>query len=84
MNLHYSQTKIGSVSTLGWFNYLMNLHYSQTVCFKYAIFFGLTTLWIYTILKRCRKCLQHFDSLTTLWIYTILKLSSAWWIKQLV
>ena len=74
MNLHYSQTTARHCSGWSWFNYLMNLHYSQTLhSMGTEVRLCLTTLWIYTILKRTSQTVSLEKGLTTLWIYTILK-----------
>ena len=51
----------------------MDLHYSQTNLRNAHIENCFTTLWIYTILKRCMGCKNRPLRFTTLWIYTILK-----------
>ena len=40
---------------------------------KRGCFFGLTTIWNYTILKLSPRSLHTFACLTTIWNYTILK-----------
>ena len=51
----------------------MDLHYSQTENTSPENPLSFTTLWIYTILKRCGQALDWSSGFTTLWIYTILK-----------
>ena len=53
MNLHYSQTWNWGMDRCFWFVYHMNLHYSQTDCDGADDFCSLSTIWIYTTLKRC-------------------------------
>ena len=52
LNLHCSQTSIGSVSKLYRFQYPLNLHCSQTMYDDFTFLKSFNTLWIYTALKQ--------------------------------
>ena len=73
MDLHYSQTAEALEMFGCEFHYLMDLHYSQTLNTRCPLLWCFTTLWIYTILKRCSGLWSYHTRFTTLWIYTILK-----------
>ena len=83
MDLHYSQTALGTGLPRFGFTTLWIYTILKLVAGSEAVARCFTTLWIYTILKHKCACFHSWFCFTTLWIYTILKRSDFWlWIVK--
>ena len=75
--LHHSQTLYQILKVLASFEYHTFLHHSQTKAHTHSLFYRLSTIHFYIILKRIMDCSPSLSSLSTIHFYIILKPETA-------